>query len=105
MEGNMEKKSPCMNVIKLDGKEIKMPGLNMDDINKQSNMVVSVSTTPQAASALKKSSSERRSCLCSPTTHVGSFRCRHHRSGMSHASSVGSNLSAMSSNDSLQSQY
>ncbi|KAK2640014.1 hypothetical protein Ddye_027809 [Dipteronia dyeriana] len=44
--------------------------------------------------ALAKSSSTR--CLCSPTTHVGSFRCRHHRSlaaGMPRTGSVGSNLS------------
>ena len=97
----MEKKSPCMNVIKLDGKEIKMPGLNM---------VVSVSPTPQAASALKKSSSERRSCLCSPTTHAGSFRCRHHRSsGFRRGKSVGSNLAELGSkagsiSDSLHAQ-
>ncbi|TXG68073.1 hypothetical protein EZV62_009348 [Acer yangbiense] len=46
--------------------------------------------------ALAKSSSGR--CLCSPTTHVGSFRCRHHRSlaaGMPRTGSVGSNLSLL----------
>ncbi|KAL5735543.1 hypothetical protein ACOSQ2_030331 [Xanthoceras sorbifolium] len=51
-------------------------------------------------SPLAKSSSAR--CLCSPTTHVGSFRCRHHRnlSGMSRTGSVGSNLSLMAENKS-----
>ncbi|KAI4374823.1 hypothetical protein MLD38_012771 [Melastoma candidum] len=37
-------------------------------------------------------SSGKLSCLCSPTTHVGSFRCRLHRS---RASSVGSGLSEL----------
>ncbi|KAK7299910.1 hypothetical protein RJT34_10739 [Clitoria ternatea] len=50
----------------------------------------------------KSASSEKLNCLCSPTTHVGSFRCRHHREsyGIRHASSVGSNLSAMAPKDS-----
>ncbi|KAL9316771.1 hypothetical protein ACSQ67_017772 [Phaseolus vulgaris] len=60
--------------------------------------------SPTSARALlKKSSSERRNCLCSPTTHVGSFKCRHHRGGMSHANSS-SNLSTMDSTPSLQPQ-
>ncbi|CAN1164779.1 hypothetical protein LINPERPRIM_LOCUS33377 [Linum perenne] len=41
-------------------------------------------------------------CLCSPTTHVGSFRCRMHRAGngpggMVRGGSVGSNLSQLGS--------
>ncbi|CAH8384854.1 unnamed protein product [Eruca vesicaria subsp. sativa] len=43
-----------------------------------------------------KSSSVRQNCLCAPTTHPGSFRCRYHRRnaalGMSRGISVPSNL-------------
>ncbi|KAL0354305.1 UNVERIFIED_CONTAM: hypothetical protein Sangu_1011800 [Sesamum angustifolium] len=40
----------------------------------------------------------KNNCLCSPTTHVGSFRCRYHRSsnGLKRSSlSVGSKLSEL----------
>ncbi|CAN8269395.1 unnamed protein product [Cochlearia groenlandica] len=46
-----------------------------------------------------KSSSVRQNCLCAPTTHAGSFRCRYHRRnaglGMSRGVSVPSNLSML----------
>ncbi|CAA7016328.1 unnamed protein product [Microthlaspi erraticum] len=46
-----------------------------------------------------KSSSVRQNCLCAPTTHAGSFRCRYHRRnaglGMSRGISVPSNLSML----------
>ncbi|VVA97470.1 unnamed protein product [Arabis nemorensis] len=46
-----------------------------------------------------KSSSVRLNCLCAPTTHAGSFRCRYHRRnaglGMSRGISVPSNLSML----------
>ncbi|KAI4320840.1 hypothetical protein MLD38_034283 [Melastoma candidum] len=50
------------------------------------------------------------SCLCSPTTHAGSFRCRFHRnSSFPRGASIGSNLSQMATksgsiSDSLQAQ-
>ncbi|QHO26511.1 hypothetical protein HN51_023611 [Arachis hypogaea] len=50
--------------------------------------------------ATTKSSSGKFECLCSPTTHAGSFRCRHHRAKeaeMRRAMSVDSNLSALGS--------
>ncbi|KAM7252255.1 hypothetical protein ACFE04_024138 [Oxalis oulophora] len=56
---------------------------------------------------------QRFNCLCSPTTHVGSFRCRHHRGlgglGMTRGGSVGSNLSMLAAksghiSNSLQAQ-
>ncbi|MED6219786.1 hypothetical protein PIB30_039001 [Stylosanthes scabra] len=50
--------------------------------------------------ATTKSSSGRFECLCSPTTHAGSFRCRHHRgkdAAMRRAVSVDSNLSDLGS--------
>ncbi|KAJ4893509.1 serine-rich protein-related [Raphanus sativus] len=46
-----------------------------------------------------KSSSVRQNCLCAPTTHPGSFRCRYHRRnsalGMSRGISVPTNLSML----------
>ncbi|MQM12284.1 hypothetical protein Taro_045201 [Colocasia esculenta] len=44
---------------------------------------------------LTKQLSQKMNCLCSPTTHVGSFRCRHHRGSnfMRGSASVGSGLS------------
>ncbi|GMH24392.1 hypothetical protein Nepgr_026235 [Nepenthes gracilis] len=46
---------------------------------------------------MRKSPSTRSSCLCSPTTHLGSFRCRHHRNGddIRRGHSVGSGLSEL----------
>eukprot|EP00252_Welwitschia_mirabilis_P026418 TRINITY_DN867_c0_g1_i1.p1 TRINITY_DN867_c0_g1~~TRINITY_DN867_c0_g1_i1.p1 ORF type:complete len:132 (+),score=40.22 TRINITY_DN867_c0_g1_i1:93-488(+) len=39
-------------------------------------------TTPSTYNSASSSSNNNsnRSCLCSPTTHAGSFRCRKHRS-------------------------
>ncbi|XP_019425168.1 PREDICTED: uncharacterized protein LOC109334049 [Lupinus angustifolius] len=85
MEKNMEQKCP-----KLD---VKIP-LDMDSLKKHSHILVSPTSTP----VTRKSSSVRMDCLCSPTTHVGSFRCRHHRSGaggVPRGRSVGSNLSEL----------
>ncbi|KAE9598560.1 hypothetical protein Lalb_Chr15g0082301 [Lupinus albus] len=82
MEQNMEQKSP-----KLD---VKIP-LDMDGLKKHSHTLVSQTST----TLTRKSASVRMDCLCSPTTHAGSFRCRHHRAGtggMHRGGSVGSNL-------------
>ncbi|KAG7631064.1 hypothetical protein ISN44_As03g013230 [Arabidopsis suecica] len=53
---------------------------------------------------MSKSSSVRQNCLCAPTTHPGSFRCRYHRRnaglGMSRGTSVPSNLSMLAGGDS-----
>ncbi|XP_058753618.1 uncharacterized protein LOC131626800 isoform X2 [Vicia villosa] len=85
MDQNVEQKPPKIN--------IDIPSLEItNSFKKQSQMPMSpLSQQPE----VKKSSSGRWNCLCSPTTHVGSFRCRHHRSasgGMSRGRSVGSNL-------------
>lgn len=37
-------------------------------------------TTASTRTAAKMPFSARAACLCSPTTHAGSFRCRLHRS-------------------------
>ncbi|KAJ8498769.1 hypothetical protein OPV22_009321 [Ensete ventricosum] len=47
---------------------------------------------------LTKQSSQKLSCLCSPTTHAGSFRCRLHRTSLRPSTgSVGSGLSELAS--------
>ncbi|XP_042519844.1 uncharacterized protein LOC122093555 [Macadamia integrifolia] len=83
--------------------------INLDEIKKASPLVT---MTPTRRGRLQKQSSVKLNCLCSPTTHVGSFRCRHHRnSSLSRSGvSVGSNLSelaaksAASIGNSLQAQ-
>ncbi|KAF5728484.1 putative Serine-rich protein-related [Tripterygium wilfordii] len=53
-------------------------------------------TTSLQVSPRGGSTKGRSNCLCSPTTHAGSFRCRYHRfSGMHRGGSVGSNLSEL----------
>ncbi|MFS7995303.1 hypothetical protein Hanom_Chr12g01116401 [Helianthus anomalus] len=42
-------------------------------------------------SSPRKSSATKITCMCAPTNHPGSFRCRHHRN----SASVGSNLSEL----------
>ncbi|KAE8654162.1 Farnesyl diphosphate synthase 2 [Hibiscus syriacus] len=83
-----ETKPPAM---ELKGKELYVTELSLEEIKKHPTVHVS----PRAAKVNKASTpSGRSNCLCSPTTHAGSFRCRHHRvSGMSRGGSIGSNLS------------
>ncbi|XP_012570578.1 uncharacterized protein [Cicer arietinum] len=87
MDPNVEQKPPKINV--------NIPELDMNTFKKHSHMIVSPTSQAPAAS---KSSNGRWNCLCSPTTHAGSFRCRLHRSaagGMHRGGSVGSNLSEL----------
>ncbi|XAR68240.1 hypothetical protein NMG60_11003309 [Bertholletia excelsa] len=58
-------------------KELVVKTLDLDE-EKRSTRFFSTSQ-PSSPSSLNKSSSARQSCLCSPTTHPGSFRCRLHR--------------------------
>ncbi|KAH7860505.1 hypothetical protein Vadar_014200 [Vaccinium darrowii] len=56
------------------------------------------SPPPSPKMALQRSSSVKLNCLCSPTTHAGSFRCRYHRnSSLTRSSSIGSKLSEVRS--------
>ncbi|KAK8455860.1 hypothetical protein SEVIR_4G230500v4 [Setaria viridis] len=63
---------------------------------------VSVITTPRTAAAAKQQQNtlpgtgSPRACLCSPTVHAGSFRCRLHRGIGGGGGSVGSGLHEMS---------
>ncbi|CAA2979090.1 Hypothetical predicted protein [Olea europaea subsp. europaea] len=56
-----------------------------------------VHSSPSSPVTLRKTSSVRYNCLCSPTTHAGSFRCRYHRnhSLTRNSISVGSKLSEL----------
>ncbi|KAL4185797.1 hypothetical protein AMTRI_Chr10g232520 [Amborella trichopoda] len=49
-----------------------------DPSDKHPLLVITSPATPTRAT-LHKHPSVKNNCLCSPTTHVGSFRCRHHR--------------------------
>ena len=80
MEAKMKKEENCIKVKHVNGTEVEIPGLK-----------VRMSESPTSECELKRSCSEKRECLCSPTTHVGSFRCRQHRvDTMRHSNSVGS---------------
>ncbi|KAK1296374.1 hypothetical protein QJS10_CPB15g00984 [Acorus calamus] len=59
--------------------------------------IASPSSTNARPATLQKQMSVRN-CLCSPTTHVGSFRCRYHRSSSLSRGNNGSieNLSELS---------
>ncbi|KAI3456781.1 hypothetical protein Pfo_013444 [Paulownia fortunei] len=62
------------------------PRLNIVEIKKQSIGVNNVPSPAQSAAspgqggdATKPPQPAPLHCLCSPTTHAGSFRCRYHR--------------------------
>ena len=60
-----------------------------------SHEAAAVSITPRTAT--NKQPASPRACLCSPTLHAGSFRCRLHRGiGGGGGGSVGSGLHEMS---------
>ncbi|CAK9308639.1 unnamed protein product [Citrullus colocynthis] len=65
---------------------------NLEELKQTPNLLISPPSRSMVAP--KAPSSVKGNCLCSPTTHIGSFRCRHHRhTGMIRGGSVGSNLS------------
>ena len=104
MDENVEQKPLKINIKQMDRK-IKMAEFSLEDL-KHSHLLVS----PTSQGSLGKQSARWKNCLCSPTTHPGSFRCRHHRnSSLPRGGSVGSNLSALAAksgpiSDSLQAQ-
>ncbi|GMH05851.1 hypothetical protein Nepgr_007691 [Nepenthes gracilis] len=87
MEENQQEEKPA------SGKK-SLPKLDADQLQKDSYLSADSVSSPLP---MRKSSSTRSSCLCSPTTHVGSFRCRLHRDGVniSRGRSVGSDLSEL----------
>ncbi|KAL4588862.1 hypothetical protein LXL04_001759 [Taraxacum kok-saghyz] len=58
-----------------------------DDMHKTRIEALSTPSSPRG----RKSNAMKISCLCAPTNHPGSFRCRYHRNSVS----VGSNLSEL----------
>lgn len=76
--------------------EIMASAIDMEVLKKNSPLH-NPGTSPRLHRALTKPrSTERGNCLCSPTTHAGSFKCRFHRSsGMIRGGSIGSNLSEL----------
>ncbi|EOA32619.1 hypothetical protein CARUB_v10015913mg [Capsella rubella] len=102
MEGKEEdaKRRMMMMKIKLKGAE----EISQEDIKRQEAYNMSPRARGGVAGGggsigMSKSSSVRQNCLCAPTTHPGSFRCRYHRRtaglGMSRGISVPSNLSML----------
>ncbi|KAI5682980.1 hypothetical protein M9H77_04208 [Catharanthus roseus] len=73
-------------------KKFVVPDLCLQTVKNTRRVITSTPSSPVAASKTPKPN-----CLCSPTTHVGSFRCRYHRtSGLNRNSmSVGSKLSEL----------
>ncbi|XVF03598.1 hypothetical protein REPUB_Repub05bG0007100 [Reevesia pubescens] len=91
----------------------KIPKLTIGEINlEEIKRHPTVHVSPRGPVNSTKPLGARSNCLCSPTTHAGSFRCRHHRvGGMKRGGSVGSNLSLLDNSkpqtnisDSLQPQ-
>lgn len=80
MEPNVIRKPPNIKTKPLE--ECKIRTLDVDHSMKmnESDCITSLSS-PLGTS--KVSPNEKSSCLCSPTTHAGSFRCRHHRGSSS----------------------
>ncbi|KAF7140301.1 hypothetical protein RHSIM_Rhsim06G0178800 [Rhododendron simsii] len=71
-----------------------LPNTTLEEVKSST----ALSSPPPSPRALQKSSSVKQNCLCSPTTHAGSFRCRYHRNpSFTRSSSVGSKLSMISS--------
>ena len=95
MDEKVDQTQKIMNETRImNYKQLNIPEINLDELNKKTHTIVSP-RSPQAH-VVTKSSSTRSGCLCSPTTHAGSFRCRRHRSLAIHRGwSVGSNLSEL----------
>ncbi|KAF8026420.1 hypothetical protein BT93_F3027 [Corymbia citriodora subsp. variegata] len=83
-------------VEKSPRRKLSVPKIDLEEIGKHSPFNLSPRTTKAAGTG---KSNCKSNCLCSPTTHVGSFRCRFHRSSssLSRGSSVSMNLSELGS--------
>ncbi|KAG2333198.1 hypothetical protein Bca52824_004378 [Brassica carinata] len=78
--------------------KIKSKPSALEPIKKQNQDQNSLSLRRWGSSSGKQG---RQNCLCSPTTHAGSFRCRHHRFGsLTRAGSLGSNFTVLLSSKS-----
>ncbi|KAL3821612.1 hypothetical protein ACJIZ3_007517 [Penstemon smallii] len=82
--------------------KIFVPNLSLDTMKAAAPPSRLSSSIPSSPVVLRKAASVRQNCLCSPTTHAGSFRCRYHRNNNSSSGgltrngmSVGSKLSEL----------
>lgn len=92
----LQKPSKILNKQQQVTPEIMASAIDMEVLKKNSPLH-NPGNSPRLHRALTKPrSTERGNCLCSPTTHAGSFKCRFHRSsGMIRGGSIGSNLSEL----------
>ncbi|KAL1204872.1 hypothetical protein V5N11_017472 [Cardamine amara subsp. amara] len=97
MEGKEEHAKRMRMMMKNKFKETEE--ISQEDIKRQEAYNMSPRARGGGSVGMGKSSSVRLNCLCAPTTHPGSFRCRYHRRnaglGMSRGISVPSNLSML----------
>ncbi|KAK3425236.1 hypothetical protein EUGRSUZ_F02027 [Eucalyptus grandis] len=88
-------------------RKISVPRITVEEMRKHSPLMLSPRGQGDGSG---KPLSSRMNCLCSPTTHAGSFRCRFHRNtGIPRGHSIGSNLNYLAAksgsiSDSLQAQ-
>uniref|UniRef100_A0A7N0RC59 Uncharacterized protein n=1 Tax=Kalanchoe fedtschenkoi TaxID=63787 RepID=A0A7N0RC59_KALFE len=78
----------------------KKMGSRLPMIHVEAAKQTTTSTHAANDGTMRTPSSARAACLCSPTTHAGSFRCRLHRTNNNlngPSSSFGSNLSELGS--------
>ncbi|KAI3774841.1 hypothetical protein L1987_49403 [Smallanthus sonchifolius] len=77
--------------LKIDLQELSLE----DDMNTKTVPT----STPSSPTTRKPSTATKMNCLCAPTNHPGSFRCRQHRAsglGNRRTVSVGANLHQLS---------
>ncbi|GAB4852575.1 hypothetical protein Ancab_016788 [Ancistrocladus abbreviatus] len=62
------------------GLTVEIPSSKKDSSNGESPAIVAAAAAAAAAAVTVNSQTPKQQCLCSPTTHEGSFKCRLHRS-------------------------
>ncbi|KAK7304732.1 hypothetical protein VNO77_42619 [Canavalia gladiata] len=63
--------------VNLCGSSASVPSVRFGSIS--SNRSISVASTGAGHSVKRQSHAQKRTCMCSPTTHPGSFRCSLHK--------------------------
>ncbi|CAN1228297.1 hypothetical protein LINGRAPRIM_LOCUS1269 [Linum grandiflorum] len=100
MEKHMPPKIAVPEALSMDTFKTKCSMISPDSCYSQTDSPKTHNWTKPATSTTPTPTG-KWNCLCSPTTHVGSFRCRMHRAGglggMVRGGSVGSNLSELAS--------
>lgn len=74
--------------------DVPRPRLELQHITVPEKSTLTTSQ-PSSPIVLSKGPGVKYNCLCSPTTHAGSFRCRHHRNISRNSRSVGSKLNEL----------